>query len=227
MVQVAGFRHLVLVRGDLEAASRIHVYLEGDGTPWISRHRVAADPTPRHPLASRLMALDPTPAILVGRPCYHGLAESEGCSPWLWTHGRYGEAVVASLASAIDRVLPGREERRLTLIGYSGGGTLAVLLAPRLRGVERVVTLAANLDVRAWADRHGYDRLSGSLDPADQPPLDPSIQQIHLLGARDRQVPPESIRRYLARNPNAVARVVPGFDHRCCWVEHWPTGLDQ
>lgn len=227
LVEGAGFRHLVWIRGDPSLARRVHVYLEGDGTPWLDRRRVADDPGPRQPLALRLMALDPTPSILVGRPCYHGLARSPGCSPWLWTHGRYGEPVVVSLARAIERVLPADGDRELVLIGHSGGGTLAVLLAPRLKGVTTVVTLAANLDVRAWSAHHGYSPLSGSLDPSAEPPLDPCIRQIHLRGERDDAVPLQTLARYRARNPHARVEVVAGTDHRGGWVERWPTLLES
>lgn len=227
LVEGAGFRHLVWIRGDPASARHVHVYLEGDGTPWLDRRRVAADPGPRHPLVPPLMALDPTPSILVGRPCYHGLARSTGCSPWLWTHGRYGEPVVVSLARAIERVLPAVDDRELVLIGHSGGGTLAVLLAPRLKGVTAVVTLAANLDVRAWSEHHGYSVLSGSLDPAEEPPLDPCIRQIHLRGERDDEVPLRTLTRYRARHPQAQVEVVVEVDHRRGWVERWPALLES
>ncbi|QGU32756.1 alpha/beta fold hydrolase [Thermochromatium tepidum] len=227
LVEGAGFQHRVWMRGNPVLARRVHVYLEGDGTPWLDRRRVAADPSPRRPLMPRLMARDPTPSLLVGRPCYHGLAHSPGCLPWHWTHGRYGEPVVFSLARAIERVLPPRDDRELVLIGHSGGGTLAVLLAPRLKGVTTVVTLAANLDVSAWAKQHSYSPLSGSLDPCELPPLDPSIRQIHLLGEQDAEVPPWTLARYRMRNPQARFEVVAGVDHGRGWVERWPALLDS
>ena len=40
-------------------AGALHVYIEGDGTPYVARHDFAADPTPRNPLMLRLMTLDP------------------------------------------------------------------------------------------------------------------------------------------------------------------------
>ena len=221
-VRGTGFQHRVLGRGDWRAASRVHVYLEGDGLPWASRRRVAADPTPRDPLALRLMVADPTPSLYVGRPCYQGFAKAAGCSPWLWTHGRYGEEVVESLTRAIARLLPPEGNRDIALIGYSGGGVLATLIAARLKGVSGVVTVAANLDIDAWADHHGYSRLTDSINPADQPPLDARIGQLHLVGADDDAVPPDAIKRYLAANPGARVAVIPGFDHRCCWIERWP-----
>jgi hypothetical protein len=221
------FQHLVYTQGNLNSSARVHVYLEGDGMPWTSPHRVASDPTPRNPLALQLMASDSSPAIYVGRPCYFGLADATGCSPWWWTHGRYSAEVVESLSAVIERVLQRGERQRVTLIGYSGGGVLAALIAERLGGVDTLVTVAANLDIHAWADRHGYSRLAGSLNPADQAPLAPSIRQLHLVGEQDGRVPPGSIERYLVRNRQATSRIMPGFDHVCCWVARWPAVLAE
>ena len=52
----------------------LHVYLAGDGTPWLERYRIAPEPTPRRPLTLQLMAHDSSPSVLLGRPCYHGFA---------------------------------------------------------------------------------------------------------------------------------------------------------
>jgi hypothetical protein len=221
-----GFDHLIHRRPALSAGSEsakgIHVYLEGDGRPWVTRHRIASDPTPGNPLALRLMVEDPAPVLFVGRPCYQGFALAEGCRSGLWTHDRYSPEVVQSMVSAIEHALPPSERPPLTLIGYSGGGVLAMLIAERLEGVAGVITVAANLDIDAWADHHRYSRLTGSLNPARQGPLDPRIRQIHLTGDRDRQVPPWTIERFRAVNPDATFKSIPGFDHRCCWLEQWP-----
>lgn len=224
------FRHLIYRQGSWDKSSPVHVYLEGDGLPWITRTRIARDPTPRTPLALRLMSHDPGPALYIGRPCYHGLAESPGCSPWLWTQGRYSEEVVRSMTAALRRALGPDGDREVTLIGYSGGGVLAMLIAARMEHVRAVVTIAANLDIAAWADHHGYSRLLGSLNPATQPPLAAHIRQIHLAGERDLQVPARLSEPTAAGVPNAQFVVVPGFDHRCCWERAWPAilaGLKQ
>jgi pimeloyl-ACP methyl ester carboxylesterase len=127
------------------------------------------------------------------------------------------------MAAALRRVAG--DERQLVLIGYSGGGTLAMLLAPRLSNTVRVVTLAANLDVSAWAAYHTFTPLSGSLDPAREAPLGAHISQLHLTGARDRQIPPWLAAPVVARQPYAELVVLPGFDHRCCWEAQWPALL--
>jgi poly(3-hydroxybutyrate) depolymerase len=107
--------------------------------------------------------------------------------------------------------------------GYSGGGTLAMLLAPRVAETEEVVTVAANLDVAAWVRHHGVRPLEGSLDPARQPPLPARIVQRHWAGAADPEVPADVVRRVAGAN----LVVVPRFDHVCCWQDIWPEILED
>lgn len=166
------------------------------------------------------MAQDRAQSVLVGRPCYY--VEDNDCDPRLWTSERYGERVVAAMADAIEAELARSPGSRVVLIGYSGGGALAMLLAPRLREVERVVTIAGNLDVGAWARHHGYAPLEGSLDPASQPLLPPRIAQAHLFGADDDNVPAALMRHVAERQAAASIRVMPDFDHACCWARDWP-----
>jgi pimeloyl-ACP methyl ester carboxylesterase len=227
----AGFRHRTFAVAQASttetssaAAPRLHIYFEGDGTPFLRRDLIAADPTPRTPLTLGLMEADSQRAVLLGRPCYHGLME--GCDPSLWTVGRYSEAVVASMAAATQRLIDRGGFERVIIIGYSGGGVLALLVADRLRQVDAVVTVAANLDLSAWTRLHGYSPLAGSIDPARTPALRPDLRQLHLTGEADDNVPPSLQRALVERVPGAEFRSVPGFDHRCCWVAAWPAQLE-
>ena len=215
-----GFQHLVLSTPGSRGVT-LHVYLDGDGTPTVGGYP-AADPTPRDPLVLDLMALDPTPAIYVGRPCYHGLSGAP-CSPSLWTSGRYSEPVVASMAAVVRRVVAARGVGRIVWIGYSGGGVLAVLLAARVPETAGVVTIAANLDIDAWTDAQRTPPLTGSLNPARQPPLAPSVSQRHYAGGRDQVVPVQVTRQGAA--PGAEVIIVADYDHRCCWATLWPSVL--
>lgn len=206
--------------------SRLHVYIGGDGRPWLAGDRVAADPTPRQPPVLAIMRRDPNQALYLGRPCYHGGSTTPPCRPWLWTHGRYSETVVAAMADALGRHALEQGVDEITLIGYSGGGVLAMLLAERVARVRAVVTVAANLDVAAWTRLHGYSMLEDSLNPAERPALPEHIRQVHFAGARDRQVPPWLVRQGLRNQPAALVHVVEGADHGCCWPRLWPSLLD-
>src|SRR5262249_32800837 len=126
VVTGTGFRHVLFWRDRRRSGAVLHVYIDDDGTPNIGRYP-AADPTSRSPLTLRLLDLDPGPAMLLGRPCYYGLAADPGCSPVLWMDERYSEAVVASMAGALRQVLAQGSYRQIVLFRHSGGGRPARL----------------------------------------------------------------------------------------------------
>jgi hypothetical protein len=222
------FTHL-LIANNTQGASHdvLHVYIEGDGTPWLRRDTIAADPTPRNPLAFKLMLQDSAPSIYLGRPCYFGLMDSPMCVPPIWTHRRYSEEVIASMHAALEQYLRGNPYQRLTLIGYSGGGVIAMLLAQRVPQSNRLITIAANLDTDAWARYHQYSTMTGSLNPAKQPQLPPSIKQTHFAGQHDKNVPIALIKSVSSRQTNSSLRIMDKFDHICCWETAWPDLLKQ
>lgn len=210
------YRHLIFERP--RQGEPLFVFIEGDGTPWINGNIIADDPTPRTTIAFDLMLASDVPAIYVGRPCYFGLNDPP-CTGADWTHGRFSERVVASMAAAIIHNVDD-EERRIVLVGYSGGGALALLLAPRLANVDAVVTIAGLVDTDAWAAHHGYEPLSGSINPATIR-IPRHIRQIHLVGENDSIVPPTQTAEAISTWKNRDLWRYPEFDHRCCWREQW------
>ncbi len=203
----------------------LHVYLEGDGTPWRYRTVVMADPTPRRPLMLQLMALDDQHAVYVGRPCYNGTSGDRGCDSRLWTSGRYSEQVVVSMAMAINVLNERYKPDEIRLFGHSGGGTLAMLIAEQLPNVRQIVTMAGNLDTDAWTEHHGYSPLYSSLNPVHQPALSEQIQQWHLVGERDTNVPSQLVKPFIQSQPAADGFSFSGYGHGCCWLNLWPRVL--
>ena len=232
-IKAAGFNLLVYrnraaMAGLTDTASNgsiLHVYLEGDGSPWRHRTIVMADPTPRRPLMLRLMKLDRQPAAYLGRPCYNGTSAEPPCDSALWTSGRYSPTVIDSMASALRVLIRRHKAGELWLFGHSGGGALAMLLADRLPDVTRVVTLAGNLDTDAWTRHHGYTPLFSSVNPAQQPPLRRDVLQWHLVGGRDAVIPPQLVRSFIMNQPQASGFQVDRFAHSCCWQVIWPNVL--
>lgn len=227
IVEGPRFEHVVYADISAESVQPLHIYLEGDGRPWIGEHRVALDPTPHRAYALELMALDGYDRIYLSRPCYHELNTSTFCNPLLWTSERYSTEVVDSLEIAIRELVEDQPQRPLTLIGYSGGGVLAMLLAERLEATRAVITIAANLDIDSWTEVHGYSPLTGSINPARQPPLPGRIRQLHLAGAADERVPSAIIEAVATRQRNSEFRVYSGFDHTCCWLDIWSAVLSE
>ncbi len=221
------FRHDIAFEDGRQDAV-LRVFIEGDGTPWDADGQPpAANPTPRYPLALALARATPPPVLYLGRPCYFRVAMDPGCAPPLWTAGRYSESVVDSMTAALTAFISAHGYRRATLIGYSGGGTLAVLIAPRVPATVAVITVAANLDTDGWTRLHGYLPLTGSLNPATESPLPEGIVQLNLLGGRDTNVPERASQRYLQRLRDDQVWRYPGFDHRCCWEREWPSILKR
>jgi pimeloyl-ACP methyl ester carboxylesterase len=224
---VAGspYRHRLFINSQAsrpDIINELHIYLDGDGTPWTSNRRIADDPTPRNPLILEMMAKDPAAALLLGRPCYYEPAMSPLCNESLWTSHRYGAEVVASMSTAIQRWMSSKKINHVVLIGYSGGGVLAALLASYLKKTSAVITIAANLDIEAWSRHHGYSPPSASLNPATDAHIPANIQQIHLAGLQDNNVPAEIIELFSRTQNNALYLPLPEYDHICCWLDIWP-----
>lgn len=202
------------------------VYIEGDGLAWTDRRTPSQDPTPRDPLVLRLAGLDPAPKILyLARPCQYQPGMAQGCDPRLWTSARYGLPTVLALSQALDQAKTALGATRLHLVGYSGGGALAVLLAARRSDVADILTVAANLDTAAWTAHHNISPLSESLNPADSAQAVAAIPQTHAAGTKDVIVPPFLCRRFVARMAQASpARCleIDNLDHRHGLEARWP-----
>lgn len=202
------------------------IYIEGDGFAWVNRGRPSSDPTPINPVALRL-ALEDTAAgiVYVARPCQYTEGEArKGCDVRYWTTHRLAEEVIAALDAAIDHVKARHGAGGIELIGYSGGGAAAVLLAARRADVRLLVTIAANLDTRMWTDLHGVTPLLGSLNPLDHVAAVRGVPQVHFAGGDDDTVPPAIAQRFVAAlgpGGRATVRVRPDFDHACCWWRGW------
>jgi hypothetical protein len=201
------------------------VYLDGDGTPGSGGAEPSTDPTPREPLALSLLIRSSHPAIYLTRPCYNGTQNQAACSNRLWTSARYSPTVVNSMAAALGRYAHGLGNPPLVLVGYSGGGTLAMLMAAQTPKLKGVITIAANLDTDAWTAAHGYLPLEGSLNPARLDDL--AVPTVHLIGENDVNVAPAMLTDYFSNHPRAQVWRYGSFDHRCCWVEKWPALLEQ
>ena len=224
---INGFLLTVFKNRQICNNNKLHVYLAGDGLPWKHHRQVAIDPTPNHLLVLDLMSEEKTSSVYLGRPCYHGQYHSESCHPLYWTHWRYSATVAETMLGGLQQLLKPFANCEVTLIGYSGGGTLAMLIAPKLAQVSRVVTISGNLDVGAWTRYHHYSPLAGSLDPAMQPALLADVTQFHLIGNDDKNTPAEIVLPAIKLQPNPVILRYPDVDHDCCWAERWPAMLDR
>ena len=218
------FRHVVYAPEREATSQSVNVYIEGDGVAWQWRFFISDDPTPRRGLMLSLMGQDTGNTLYVGRPCYFGLAVDQQCHADYWTFSRFSEKVVNSMVEVIAKRTA--DFKDVVLIGHSGGGALALLIAERLPKTVAVVTVAGNIDTDAWVGHHRYTPLYGSLNPVKRKPLPSSIRQLHLVGGQDTVMPPGLVKDWVRRQSGAELWEIPDNSHLCCWQDQWSKVLN-
>ncbi len=201
------------------------IYLEGDGLAWLTSTLPSTDPTPVNPLALQLALAQPSgEAAYLARPCQF-IRDQTNCSARYWTDARFAREVITSTNQAVDQLKTRLGAKELVLVGYSGGGTVALLLAAERKDVRQVITVAGNLDHAAWTALHRLKSLYASDNPVRYRMALQSIPQIHLTGERDHTIPSELVLNFNSGYPPGTpsqVMVLPGYDHGCCWVAGWP-----
>jgi len=190
------------------------VYIEGDGMAWISRDQLSNNPTPVQPIALKLASIDTnTNALYIARPCqYLWPQKMNACSSKYWSNKRGSEEVISSISQAISIVKQKQNISTIRLIGYSGGGGIAALIAARRQDVDEFVSVSANLNYKLFTQIHNLSPMNGSIDPITVAKQIGSIPQIHYVGADDKIVP-----RQIALSFSDKVRVINNVSH-----DNWP-----
>lgn len=197
-------------------------YIEGDGLAFTSSHQASDNPTPNSPMLLKLAALDGRANIVyIARPCqYTPPAINPQCHQSYWTSHRMSDEVVTSINAVIESL---RNKQPFSLVGFSGGGGIAVLIAARNKQVKDIVTLAANLDHLSFNQHHNARPMLGSLNPIDYAPALSSIPQLHISGGQDKVVPPFIADKYVRASNSACVRqiIFNRADHYKNWQGLW------
>ena len=226
-LRAGGFDLFLLVRRS-GAAETLTIYIEGDGAPWGSPYHPPRNPTPLDPLALALASADTAPDVAwLARPCqYLNQAALQGCDSAYWTQRRFSPEVAAAYDSAVTQLKTTSGARLVRLVGYSGGGVIAALVAMRRDDIAAVITVAAPLALAEWVAWHDLSPLTGSLDPNQQKAVSKTPLNMHFAGANDKIVPAGIVGRFVRSHGGRLETIV-GFDHHCCWVRDWPRLLSR
>ena len=158
----------------------------------------------------------------LGRPCQYLSADAlSRCPLTAWTLGRFGDMPLAQLAAQLDALKARTPAAKLRLVGYSGGGAAAVLLASDRSDVACLVTVASPLDTDAWTATKQVSRLSQSRNPLDAAGKLRGLPATHFAGAQDAVVPSGVNQRFFDASQSRETRL-DGFDHESPWVKSWP-----
>lgn len=176
---------------------QLRVFVEGDGRAYVTSTRPSTDPTPAEPVILRLAMADGS--AYLGRPCQYVTADS--CSAIEWTDRRFSKLALDSMSAALDQIKRGAGADTLELVGYSGGGAMALLLAANRTDVTSVQTIAGNVDPVFWASSKGHAPLKGSLDPLAFRDRLALIPQRHMVGAGDKVITRAVVASYVKNLP--------------------------
>lgn len=211
------------------AKNELVVYIEGDGQALLPGGQAALDPTPVVAYAFELALPDPAPCLLyLARPGQY-YQEPEKANPKYWTSARYSPETLEALNLAINQAKQLTRTSYIHLTGYSGGGTVATLLAQQRGDVLSLTSLAAVLDTDFWTKNGHYKPLTGSLNPADKLAAIKNLPQIHFAGTCDSTVPP-AVFEHFSRLAHfkQMQLIYEPFDHASpLWVNKWPKLLNQ
>lgn len=208
------------------------VYIEGDGQAWLSRRSPSGDPTPVNPVALHLATRDDGPNVIyLARPCqYTKMAGGTACDNGYWMSKRLSPEVLDSMNAALEDMKKRYNIRKFNLVGFSGGGGIAVLLAGERDDVASIRTVAGNLDHDAFTTLHNISPMSGSINPKSAAAKVAGIPQHHFIGEWDEVVPPaiyDSFRAAAGSSTCMRSSMVGEATHEKGWVNKWPVLLKE
>ncbi len=197
-------------------------YIEGDGSITIGRHIISDNPTPANIMLLKLASLDTRPNVVyIARPCqYTPIEFNPKCSQAYWTDKRLSEEVVESVNIVINTINDGKP---ISLVGFSGGGGIAILVAATNKNVKNIITIAGNLDINSFSRYHKVYALKESLNPIDYAMKISNIPQLHISGSDDQIVPSNIANAYLEiSGSNCVEqKIYPNITHNEGWDKIW------
>lgn len=197
-------------------------YIEGDGFAFNNKYTPSSDPTPREPMLINLAIMDERPNIVyIARPCqYTPMDLNPKCNKQYWTSKRLSDDSVHSINDVINHI---NHNNKFSLIGYSGGGGIAILVAARNNMVRDIITIAGNLDIVMHTKYHNVSLMAGSLNPIDYAKQLNHIPQLHLSGKEDKVVPTFIANEFVQSSSSTCVKqeIFPEVNHRKGWGKIW------
>ncbi len=199
------------------------VYIEGDGFITRFGNSPSSNPTPRNHLALKLAVRDERENVIyVARPCqYTPMKMNPNCTPEYWTNKRFSEYCVDNINNVINSVAA--KAKNIHLVGFSGGGGMAILVAAKNKKIKDITTVAGNLDIVGFVKYRKNTPLVGSLNPIDYVEKVKNIPQIHFVGSKDTVVPFFIADSFVRKSNSSCVKykIINGNSHEKGWVEVW------
>ncbi len=217
----------------LRAYERVHerggsanIYIEGE------RSNTNPSSTPFNPVALHLASKDKANNVIyIAHPCqYTGMISvTDKCSDSYDNESSFSDEVIESYNTALDDISRRYNIQKFNLIGYSGGGGIATLLAAKRSDIVSLRTVAGILDHETYTTLLKAPAMTQSINPASEAATLTKMPQYHFIGGRDDIVPPAILHSFLQSMPptNCVqTMLVQEAMHDSGWVDKWPELLE-
>jgi len=154
-----------------------------------------------------------------------------------WGNARFSPEAVLAASQAIDQTKSLTKAEKVHLVGFSGGGGLAAILAEQRKDVASLITVAGLLDTEWWAIEYlqhlsangaNYSHaFSLSINPADQAESIAALPQVHFSGSNDTNIPPQMVSQFQKKIPfTHFQHIILPYPHNQGWTESWPRQLE-
>ncbi len=198
-------------------------YIEGDGMAFAGKYKVSYNPTPRSGVLMRLAAIDKRPNVVyIARPCqYTPMDLNPKCNSSYWTNKRLSDDSVEAINQVINTL--NTNNLKFSLVGYSGGAGIAVLVAARNPMVKDIITISGTLDHKAFTKHHNVSPMIGSLNPIDYAGEISDIPQLHLSGGKDNKIPPFIADEFVTQSESSCVKhkIFMRNSHSSGWDDVW------
>ena len=195
----------------------VKIYVEGDGASFNGMGRPTSNPTPKGAVLREIAFGDNSPNVVyLARPCQ--FVHDNQCEQKYWTTARFAPEVISSEKEAILQVA---QSFPVILVGFSGGAQVTGLVAvttPELQ-VKKMITIAGNLDHKAWTKYHNVPELTDSMDLAEYKEQYLLLPQEHYVGNKDTVMPPMLVEDFVGQDK---IRMVPSAEHNKGWERIYP-----
>ncbi|MDH5722060.1 MAG: hypothetical protein OEY94_01900 [Alphaproteobacteria bacterium] len=201
-----------------------NIYISGEGGAL----GVSFNKAPENPVALHLATKDKADNLAyIARPCHY--IGAENCAQKYWGGAEYSEDVINAYSLVLDDMAKRYDIKGFNLIGYSGGATIAALLADKRSDILSIRSVAGILDTDTYSAIHEKTAFEGPVNPSLIAVQIKDIPQFHFIGGKDEEVPPAVLHGYLQATPpsNCIHNLmVQEATHDKGWVDKWPELLD-
>jgi alpha-beta hydrolase superfamily lysophospholipase len=131
--------------------------------------------------------------------------------------------VIASNNEVLNNIKLKTKNSKFVLIGFSGGASVATLLASQRDDIAGLITVAGDLNHEALNQYHHTTLMPESLNPTHVTHLLHQIPQQHWSGEKDNVVPSWVAEAFTQKvnAPHCKSYILKGASHHKGWEEKW------